>query len=182
MRPRWVGVAAVLVPLAAFAWLLASGLGKDPRSLPSELTGQTAPAFSLQRLGGGRSVSLAGLRGQVVVMNFFASWCAECKLEHPALLAAWQRYRERGVVFVGVDFEETAEYAADYRSELHVDWPLLLDPASSTAIDYGVYGVPETFVISPQGEILAKHVGPVSYDWLNDRIDEAVRLAPGATA
>ena len=182
MRRRAVGVIAVLVPLAAFTWLLASGLGKDPRSLPSELTGQTAPAFSLERLGNGRTVSLAELRGQVVVMNFFASWCAECKLEHPALLAAWQRYRERGAVFVGVDFEDTTAGAADYRSALHVDWPLLVDPASRTAIDYGVYGVPETFVISPEGEILAKHVGPVSYEWLNDRIDEAVRLAPGATA
>jgi cytochrome c biogenesis protein CcmG/thiol:disulfide interchange protein DsbE len=174
-------VAAVLVPLVAFTWLLASGLGKDPRALPSELIGRRAPAFSLERLGGGGPVSLVELRGQVVVLNYFASWCAECRIESPALQAAWQRYRERGVVFLGVDFEDSAGAAARYGAEQRIGWPLLLDPGSKAALDYGVYGVPETFVISPEGTILAKRIGPVGYAWLTDRIESAVRL-PGGTA
>jgi cytochrome c biogenesis protein CcmG, thiol:disulfide interchange protein DsbE len=170
----------VLLPLVGFTWLLASGLGKDPRLLPSELIGERAPAFALERLEGSGPISLTELRGQVVVLNFFASWCGDCRIEHPALETAWGRYRDRGVVFVGVDFGETAEGAARYRAELGGDWPLLLDPGSKAALDYGVYGVPETFVISPEGTVLAKRVGPVGYGWLTDQIESAVRSETSA--
>jgi cytochrome c biogenesis protein CcmG/thiol:disulfide interchange protein DsbE len=179
-RRPWVGVSFVLVPLVAFTWLLASGLGKDPRALPSELTGRAAPTFVLRELDGARSVALAELRGQVVVLNFWASWCAECRLEHPSLMAAWDRYRDRGVVFLGVDFEDSAGAAAEFQAERGGDWPLLLDPGSRTALDYGVYGVPETFVIAPDGTIAAKRVGPVSYSWLTDRIESALRTGQAA--
>jgi cytochrome c biogenesis protein CcmG/thiol:disulfide interchange protein DsbE len=171
-RSRWWWLA--LVPVVAFAILLASGLGRDPNALPSELVGRSAPAFSLPALSGDANVDLAKLRGNVVVVNFWASWCAECRDEHPALLNAWDRYRDRGVVFVGVDFEDSAGDAAAYAREMGGDWPLATDPGSRAAIDFGVFGVPETFVLGPDGTIVAKQVGPVDYEWLTSTIERAL--------
>ena len=165
----------VLVPVLALTLVLASGLGRDPRVLPSELIGRRAPTFALPRLGRDGSVDLASLRGQVVVVNFWASWCVACREEHPALLAAWARYRERGVVLVGIDFEDTDDAALAYAAEMSGDWPLVTDLGSRTAIAYGVFGVPETFVIAPDGTIAAKIVGAVNYEWLTAEIDGALR-------
>ena len=174
-RPRTRIVVLAVVPILALAVLLASGLGKDPRAVPSELIGRRAPTFSLPRLGGGPRLELRALRGQVVVVNFWASWCVACREEHPALLAAWGRYRDRGVVLVGIDFEDTEDAALAYAAEMGGDWPLVIDPGSRTAIAYGVFGVPETFVIAPDGTIAAKIVGAVNYEWLTDKIDGALQ-------
>jgi len=173
-RGRWRIVALVLVPFAAFALLLAASLGRDPRALPSELVGRPAPTFALRSLQGDVTVGLADLRGQVVVVNFWASWCRECRDEHPALDAAWNRYRERGVVFVGVLFEDAVRDGLAFADELGMDWPLVNDAGSRSAIAYGVFGVPETFVIGRDGSVVAKRVGPVDYPWLTDRIEDAL--------
>jgi cytochrome c biogenesis protein CcmG/thiol:disulfide interchange protein DsbE len=129
-RSRWWW--AALVPVVAFAVLLASGLGRDPRALPDVIVGKAAPAFSLPALDASGPVDLASLRGNVVVVNFWASWCVECRQEHPALLAAWDRYRERGVVFVGVDFEDSVTDARRYAADMGGDWPVVSDPGSKT--------------------------------------------------
>jgi cytochrome c biogenesis protein CcmG/thiol:disulfide interchange protein DsbE len=118
---------------------------------------------------------MADLRGRVVVVNFWASWCQECRDEHPALEATWDRYRERGVVVVGVLFEDKVEDGLVFADEFETDWPLVDDPGSRTAIAYGVFGVPETFVISPDGIVAAKQVGPVDYTWLTSEIEDALR-------
>ncbi|MGH2635132.1 MAG: TlpA family protein disulfide reductase [Actinomycetota bacterium] len=165
----------MLVPMILFMLLLGTGLARDPRELPSELVGKRAPTFTLPRLGAGGEIDLASLRGQVVVVNFWASWCLACREEHPDLLAAWERYRERGVVLVGVDFEDTEAAALAYAKEMGGDWPLVTDPDSRTAIAYGVFGVPETFVIGPDGTITAKKVGAVTYGWLTRAIEAALR-------
>lgn len=163
------------VPIALFALLLASGLGGDPQARPSELVGKRAPRVSLPRLGGGAPIDLAALRGQVVVVNFWASWCRACTDEHPGLAQVWQRYRDRGVVLVGADFEDTEEAAIEYARSKRVDWPLVTDPGSRAAIAFGVFGVPETYVIGVDGTVVAKHVGPVPYEWLVHRVEAALR-------
>jgi cytochrome c biogenesis protein CcmG/thiol:disulfide interchange protein DsbE len=174
-RSRTRTIAIILAPLLLFALLLASGLGKDPRALPSELIGKPAPAFSLPRIDADGTISSRDLAGQVVVVNFWASWCLPCREEHDDLDAAWGRYRERGVVVLGVLFEDTREGAMDFRQELGGDWPIGDDPGSKTAIAYGVFGVPETFVIAPDGTIAAKTTGAVTYEWLTDHIEAALR-------
>jgi cytochrome c biogenesis protein CcmG/thiol:disulfide interchange protein DsbE len=137
--------------------------------------GRPAPRFSLPRLGGGAAIDLHELRGQVVVVNFWASWCAACRDEHPALAQVWQRYRDRGVVLVGVDFEDTEGAALAYARAMGGDWPLVADPGSRAAIAYGVFGVPETFVIAADRSVTAKRVGPVPYEWLVHQVESALR-------
>jgi cytochrome c biogenesis protein CcmG/thiol:disulfide interchange protein DsbE len=174
-RRQWTTVALVVAPLLLFALLLASGLGGDPRALSSELIGRPAPHFSLPRIDDEGAVDLGDLDGQVVVVNFWASWCIPCRDEHQALSAAWGRYRERGVVVLGVSFDDTPEAGLAFRDELGGDWPLVEDPRSDTAIDYGVFGVPETFVIGPDGTVTAKTTGAVTYEWLTENIERALR-------
>jgi cytochrome c biogenesis protein CcmG, thiol:disulfide interchange protein DsbE len=96
---------ALLTAGLAFVALLGFGMTRDPHVIPSPLVGEVAPSFHLPRLDGADSVSLTGLAGKVVVVNFWASWCLACQAQHPALVRAWDRYRNRGVVFVGVNDE-----------------------------------------------------------------------------
>jgi cytochrome c biogenesis protein CcmG, thiol:disulfide interchange protein DsbE len=174
-RRKLLPVATVVVAVALAAWLGSAGLGRDPAAIRSPLLGRPAPDFALRALGADRMVRLGDLRGQVVVLNFWASWCAECRDEHPALSAAWSRFRDAGVVLVGVDFQDDHPSALAYLSERGTSWPVVADPGSRTALAYGVYGIPETFFIGPDGRIAAKQVGPVTYDQL---VREITRLLP----
>jgi len=160
----------VVLVVALLSALLGFGLTRDPSVLRSPLIGHLAPDFSLPLLDGPGSVRLSSLRGQVVVVNFWASWCRECRVEHPALQAAWQRFRDQGVVFVGIPFQDSPSASVAYAREMGGGWPLLSDPSSATALAYGVYGVPETFFIDPRGRIAGKQVGPVAYEFLTDQV------------
>jgi len=159
-----------LVPIVAVAALLGFGLGRDPRVFRNALVGKPAPAFALRDLTTGRVVRLSDLRGHPLVINFWASWCAECIAEHPNLFAAWQRYGDSGVVFLSVLFEDGASQAAAFERQLGAGWPDLADPGSRTALDYGVRGVPETFFVDRRGIIRFQQVGPSSYELLAARI------------
>ena len=153
-----------LIPLAALpvVGLLAYGFRSDPRAIPSPLVGRPAPAFALTAYDG-RPLSLAGLQGQVVVLNFWASWCVPaCYEEAPVLEAGWRAYRERGVVVVGVDIQDTEEAGRKFIQQFGLTFPNAPDPKGRVSIDYGVYGVPETFFIDRQGRIRLKHVGAVT--------------------
>lgn len=178
---RWRPVVLTLAPILALVSLFAFGLGRDPRSLPSTLVGRPAPDFALAEVSSGRVVRLADLRGQVVVVNFWASWCAGCRIEHDDLRAAWERYRERGMVLVGIVYQDSERNAEAYTDAFGGDWPTVLDPTSRTALDYGVVGIPETFFIGPDGTVAYKHVGESTYDVLVSWIDRLLR-SPSSTA
>ena len=105
------------------------------------------------------------------MVNFWASWCVSCRQEHPALEAAWQRYRDQGVVVLGIDYQDSSSGARAFVHELGGSWPVLDDPGSRTALAYGVRGVPETFFVSRTGRIAAWHAGPVSSSLLTNEID-----------
>lgn len=153
---------------AALAVLLLVGLGfgltRNARELPAVSVGKPAPAFELEALDD-RRVTSRDFRGRPMVINFWASWCAECRKEHPLLMAAHDRFGDR-IAFVGVVFQDSAGNARDYLVEMGDvptgSYPNLKDPGSRVAIDYGVYGVPETFFVDRRGIVVAKRVGRVT--------------------
>lgn len=162
--------------VALLTALFGVGLTRDPSLIRSPLVGHRAPNFALRTLDGSRLVRLSELRGQVVVVNFWASWCAACREEHPNLLAAWARYRDQGVVMLGIDYQDSASAARAFMREMGGGWPILVDPGSRVALDYGVYGVPETFFIDRGGIVDLKRIGPSSYQLLTEEIQRL--LAP----
>jgi cytochrome c biogenesis protein CcmG, thiol:disulfide interchange protein DsbE len=169
-RNRFVVLAAVLGAIVLLTLLLSFGLSRDPTIIRSALIGKAAPGFTLRTLDGSRTVRMSDLRGKVVVLNFWASWCADCRVEHPSLAAAWRRYQERGVVLLGVAFQDRGSASRAFVAEVGGEWPQLADPDSRTALAFGVYGVPETFVVDPDGRIVFKQVGPVRFERLSEAI------------
>lgn len=157
-RWRWILPLAAVPAIA----LLAFGLTRDAKTLPSALIGSPAPDFRLESMyDEADSLSLAGLRGRVVVLNFWASWCVPCIGEHPYLTDLSRAYDPEDVQLLGVLYQDTPDRGRSFMRRYGGHWPSVVDRGSRTAIRYGVYGVPETFVISPEGTIAHKLVGPL---------------------
>ena len=135
------------------------------------MVGKQAPDFRARTLDGTRTIRLADLRGQVVVLNFWSSWCAACVAEHPTLARAWSRYRDRGMVIVGMDFDDAHSAATAFASRLGIAYPVVGDPGDRTALAYGVTNPPETFLIGADGRIQSKWIGPVPYDDLTSQVE-----------
>lgn len=173
---RWVALAVVGAALV-FAVVLASRFGTDPGLVDSPLIGETAPEFDLGYLDGSGSVSLADLRGDIVVLNFFASWCFECREEHADLVATAESFAGQGVTFVQVAYQEEAERSLSYLAEAGTSdaTRYLADPGSRTAIAYGVFGIPETFFIDPDGVVVGKIIGEADAFILGATIDAIKR-------
>lgn len=173
---RWLGYGLALVAVG-FAVVLASRFGTDPGLVDSPLLGQAAPVFDLAPLEGGESVSLAELDGDIVVVNFFASWCLQCRNEHDALTSTANAFGDDGVTFVQIAYQESPPNSIDYletagRSE-HAYY--LADPGSRTAIAYGVFGIPETFFIDEDGLVVGKIIGESDALTLGATIDAIKR-------
>jgi len=164
---RWLMPLAALPVLA----LLAYGFRIDTRAIPSPLVGRPAAAFTLTTFGG-EPVSLEAHRGRVVVVNFWASWCnPACYDEAPVLERGWRAYRERGVAVLGVDIQDTPEAAQKFIRDFSLTFPNAPDPGGKVSIDYGVYGVPETFFIDRHGRIRVKHVGALTDGVFREHVD-----------
>jgi cytochrome c biogenesis protein CcmG, thiol:disulfide interchange protein DsbE len=158
-----------LLLLAALVLLLATGLRHDPRRLPSALIGQPAPAFHLHRLDSAQQkVSSDAMRGQVWMLNVWASWCEACRDEHPLLMD----FAARGIVPVyGLDYRDETEPALRWLGDAGNPYTAtLVDRDGRTGIDYGVYGVPETFVIDRAGVVRYRLAGPLT----RERLDRVV--------
>ena len=172
----WTRLVAVLAPAVGLVGLLAYGFRTDPREIPSPLLGRSAAPFSLALFDGGR-FDLAGQRDRVVVVNFWASWCVPCREEAPILEAAWRAYRDRGVMVVGVNIQDSEPAARAFIEAFGLTFPNGPDPGGRIAIDYGVYGIPETFVIGRDGRIGYKHVGVIGSSVLEVWVGEALQGA-----
>jgi cytochrome c biogenesis protein CcmG, thiol:disulfide interchange protein DsbE len=154
----------MLIPLASVPviLLLAYGFRTDPKAIPSPLVQKPAPEFRLTVFGGG-DTSLAALKGKPVVLNFWASWCyPACYEEAPLLEATWRKFKDQGLMVVGVDIQDKEANAQEFIRRFGFTFPNVPDPGSKVSIDFGVYGVPETFFVDRHGRIAYKHVGALT--------------------
>jgi cytochrome c biogenesis protein CcmG/thiol:disulfide interchange protein DsbE len=156
---RWLLIPILAVPLA---WILFTGLGRDPSEIPSPLVGEPMPPFELTGLDG-TTVSSASLAGVPMVVNFWASWCIPaCVDEHPVLLDAGDRFADQ-VQLVGILYDDDPADARQFLVRYgDGGWPNGDDASGAVALDYGVLGPPETFFVDANGVIRAKHFGPLT--------------------
>jgi cytochrome c biogenesis protein CcmG/thiol:disulfide interchange protein DsbE len=148
-----VAVGLVLLALLAYGFLSVGGSGRPQ-------PGEPAPAFTLG-LFDGSDISLDGLRGQIVVLNFWASWCSPCRREASALQRVWEAYRDQGVVFVGVTYRDAEGASLSFIEEYGITYPNGVDEKGRISHDYGVTAVPETFVIDRDGRLAWFQIGEV---------------------
>ena len=154
----------VVLPLVVFLTIvvfLAVGLNRDPRLVPSPLIGKPAPAFDLPALrDADRRLTLADIKGRPVLLNVWATWCGACRAEHPFLM---ELARRGEVAIYGVNYRDERNAAIAWLGQLGDPYDAsIYDPNGVLALDLGVYGAPETFVLDAQGVITYKHVGPLT--------------------
>lgn len=136
-------------------------LSHSPMINGSARPGADAPDFNIPELNTGLETSLSQYRGQAVLLNFWASWCSQCKLEAPLLEQAYQQQKEKGLVILGIDLgnEDTRADALSFKSKFGVSYSLLMDDGDSVARSYFVYGIPTSVFISRTGKIQSSHIG-----------------------
>ncbi len=170
LRRRYLVPGLGLLTSVALVGVLALGILRPTTAAPSVLIGRPAPAFTLVALDG-RSVSLADLRGQLVLVNFWASWCTPCREETPLLEATSREFDARGLRVLGVVYQDSADAARAFEASYGLTYPSLMDPAGRTAIDYGVLGIPESFLVDAIGVIRDRQIGPYTEPELRRRIE-----------
>jgi cytochrome c biogenesis protein CcmG, thiol:disulfide interchange protein DsbE len=161
-----------LIPLAIFlviAVFLGIGLTRDPRKIPSVLIDKPAPQFTLQQVTApDKTFSPQDMKGQVWLLNVWASWCTACRVEHPLLV---EIARSKAVPLIGLDYKDKPDDALKFLAQQGDPYNLsALDLDGRVGIDFGVYGVPETFVIDKNGMIRHKHIGPLTPEALQQTI------------
>ncbi len=171
-----VALACFAALFALLGWALArsggqpAGPGVNAEFGEVEVEERTAPDFTLELLDG-RTLTLSELRGSVVVVDFWASWCWPCRQEAPRLIQVYEEYRGRGVEFVGVGIWDRPAEAEAFVEEFGVPYPTGLDIPGAILVEYGVSGIPEKHFIDAEGRIVTKFVGPSSEDDLRETLD-----------
>src|SRR6266581_8995493 len=168
---RWSIPLVIFIVLVAFLWV---GLGRDPREVPSPLIGKPAPAFRLAQLHEtGKTLSKEDLKGKVWMLNVWASWCVSCRVEHPLLV---QLANANIVPVYGLDYKDDPKEGRAWLQEHGNPYTTsIVDRDGRVGIDYGVYGVPETFLVDKQGIIRYKQIGPLTVESLQQKILPMVR-------
>lgn len=169
-RTRIAAIAVAVLLVGGFLALLGFGLTRDVQTLPSAIVGEPAPAFRAATLSGD-TVGSEELRGEVVILNFWASWCLPCRQEHPVLRQAERAWPDDRARVAGVVYQDGPDAARRYMERMGGDWPNLMDPESRIAIDFGISGVPETFFLGPDGTVARKHVGVLTWDLVRGTVD-----------
>jgi cytochrome c biogenesis protein CcmG/thiol:disulfide interchange protein DsbE len=162
------GVILTFAMVLALLGLLAWGLVKvqaGPRDKGS------APDFTITGFDG-RKASLGELRGQVVIINFWASWCLPCREEAAYLEQTWRKYEDQGVVFIGVDYVDTEKEALAYIEEFDITYINGPDLGTRISQAYNIKGVPETYFVAKDGELRGVHIGPLKFPELDEKIEE----------
>jgi cytochrome c biogenesis protein CcmG/thiol:disulfide interchange protein DsbE len=167
----------LLLPLAVFAIIvvfLFFGLSRDPREVPSPLIGKPAPAFELAQLHApDKKLSTADMKGQVWLLNVWASWCVSCRVEHPLLV---ELAKANVVPVIGLNYKDKNDAGLAWLKQNGDPYGLsVVDGDGRVGIDWGVYGVPETFVVDKAGMIRYKQIGPLTVEALEQKILPLVR-------
>jgi len=167
-----------MVGVMTVVWLFYGGglesIQSMVRPAPAVVTtadiGQAAPPLKLPQVGSGGDLDLASLKGRPVLLNFWATWCEPCRAEMPALQRAQERYRESGLVVLGVDFQERDEEITAFLSQVGVTFLSLVDRTGEVTRQWRATGLPTTFLIDRQGIIRDVRVGPYTDEMLDDRL------------
>ncbi len=166
---RWIVLAAVLGVAAAVS-VVSDGFGKDPSVVPSNFVSEPAPDLAGATLDGGR-YDLHEDPADVVLVNVWASWCGPCKAEYPVLAAAARGLESRGLSVVGINTQDEPEDAKAFLREMGGEvYPSVLDDEGRHAVDWGVFGIPETFVVDSTGTVRARQVGEVTSAWIEQNV------------
>jgi cytochrome c biogenesis protein CcmG/thiol:disulfide interchange protein DsbE len=168
-----IGLAAAVIVMLL---ILLKGLFLNPSVVKSSQIGKPAKDFEVEVLEGGSwlpktngtKVRLSDLRGHLVILNFWASWCVSCRQEAGEMEQFWTRKKDSGVIVLGVAIQDTPASAREFAQAHGKTYPIALDESGKTSIDYGVYGVPETFAIDASGVIIQKEAGPVTAKLLEE--------------
>lgn len=178
----WRRLAITLAIIAPILWLLAFGFQRDARYIKTPLIAKPAAPFTVTLFdppagnrGIARKISLDELRGKAVFLNFWASWCPPCREEARDLEAAWQRVKDQDLVFLGVALQDTEKDSRAFLQEFKVSYPNGRDESGKIAVDYGTWGIPESFFIDPQGRITYKHVGAIRAALVVTKLEEAAK-------
>ncbi|HEY3212175.1 MAG TPA: TlpA disulfide reductase family protein [Actinomycetota bacterium] len=182
----WVGALAVAAVVAVLAVMELRSRGTSSvggftvanYKARAEVENTPAPDFELPSLDGGTPIALLSFRGQVVVLNFWASWCAPCRLEAPGLRRVSEAYRHQGVRFLGVDHRDDDAAGRAFVDEFRLRYPSVTDPSGSLAYDYELIGFPTTFIIDPAGTIRYRFVGYLDEDVLEKALNDVLSRAP----
>ena len=166
----------IIVSVGFLGFLVWGMLNKQPLTGLSGITmlNRPAPDFTLTTFKG-TTISLEGLTGKPIVINFWASWCPPCRIEAPLLERTWRAYKNRDVVFIGVDVQDREKDALNYIREFDITYPNGPDPTGEISIDYGVSGLPVTFFVSRKGEIVRRWVGAIERSVLISSIEEIMK-------
>jgi cytochrome c biogenesis protein CcmG/thiol:disulfide interchange protein DsbE len=172
---RFLAPLTIFVIIVAFLWV---GLSRDPREVPSPLIGKAAPAFKLAQMhAGDKTLSTADMKGQVWLLNVWASWCVSCRIEHPLLV---ELAKADVVPVIGLNYKDARENALPWLKRNGNPYRLIAqDLDGRIGIDYGVYGVPETYVIDRRGIIRYKHIGPLTPEVASKRITPLLKELKG---
>lgn len=160
----------VVVCVAAAVSVLSTGFGRDARVVPSAVVAEPAPDLAGDTLDGG-SYDLSAEQGRVVLVNVWASWCGPCKAEYPVLAAAARGLGDRGLSVVGINTQDDPADAQRFLTEMGGEvYPSVVDTNGRLAVDWGTFGVPETFVVDRAGTVRARVVGEVTAQWIDQNV------------
>ncbi|MFQ5516275.1 MAG: redoxin domain-containing protein [Acidimicrobiia bacterium] len=173
IRWGWIAIAAFVVT-AIMTVAFASRFGKDPGLVASPLVGKPVPVVTLPYLEHSGSLALDQLRGEILVVNFWASWCLSCREEHPALVETAAAYEDSGVRFIGILYQDSRDAAISFLDEMGRGYDYVTDVSSRAAIEFGVFGVPETFFVDRNGVVVAKVYGPSTRPLLESTLDSII--------